>query len=136
MKVMIGSILILFIISSCSFRDCNCDDEKSPPQKQEYMDIAESRYNSPEYKFNETRSHVICFSQEKTKYTDRNTVLYFFIYDIENEKIIYEDAVPGGEIAWMNNTLAKITFIPGIVREDEPDDHGYIYDVKQKKVIE
>ena len=63
--------------------------------------------------------------------------LNFFIYDIKNEKIIYQSSLANGRVSWKNNEQVEIETIPGTVTGFEPPDaFKNIYDVRQQKILE
>ena len=63
--------------------------------------------------------------------------LSFFIYDIKNEKIIYQSNLANGRVTWKNNEQVEIERIPGTVTGFEPPDaFKDIYDVHLQKILD
>lgn len=100
----------------------------------QYKIAATEKYGEGvEYYFNESKTHVLCLKQAKVKLSPAmpQNPLRFFVYDLNAEKIIYEDSLEDGSVRWINDSQLQISLIPGIVSGDEdPEDFTYLYDVK------
>jgi len=62
----------------------------------------------------------------------------FFVYDLKNEKVLFEDSLANGSVKWLNDYQIQVSTVPGIVTEDEEVDKklmGYIYDVKLQRKL-
>ncbi len=62
----------------------------------------------------------------------------FFIYDAPQQKIIFEDDIPGGTVFWKNGHQIKVDIIPGMLTSDPEQNRqltGYIYDVGLRQKI-
>lgn len=130
-KRFITFILFLFIIN-CSGSQKTFTEQKSILEK-----YAEQRYGTSfNVIYNSERSFTIVVKLEAITSRTPNPVLQFFIYDMLIEKIIFEDNVPGGKIAWNNNYQIEISYTPGMIsKEDGNKVYGYIYDVRLKTKI-
>ena len=103
-----------------------------------YRVIAKQKYESNiRYDFNPAKTVVLCIKQAKSSAKHVYPPLAFFIYDLKNSKVLFEDALPNGEVKWVNNTQIAVHTIPGIVRVDAKGgtESGYIYDIKSAKKI-
>ena len=103
-----------------------------------YRTIAEKRYvGEVNYIFNESNTFVICQKRYKTNQADISP-LDFFVFDLKNEKIAFEESEVKGEVCWLNDHQIKVSLVPGIVTGDEQADRklfGYIYDLNLRKKI-
>jgi len=83
--------------------------------------------------YNTEKSYSVVVKQEKATVQNPSPVLQFFIFDLEKEKIVFEDNLAGGKINWKSNDLVEIIVTPGIIStEDNNKIYGYIYNVKLK----
>ena len=116
-----------------------CASSSRPPASaraaENYKNLALAKYGEGvEFIFNESETHVLCLKQNKVKLSPAlpQDPLRFFVYDLQNEKIVYEDSIEDGSVNWISNSELQISIIPGIVSGDEnPEDFTYIYDVKE-----
>lgn len=84
--------------------------------------------------------HNILTTKEKSKKENRAGFplppLKFFIYNIKNSQVIFEDNLSNGEVSWLTRTQVKIQTIPGTVKvNDDKKSTGYIYDVILQRKI-
>ncbi len=103
-----------------------------------YRILAKQRYESNiHYDFNPAKTVVLCIKQAKSSAKHVYPPLAFFVYDLKNSKILFEDALRNGEVKWVNNNQIAVHTIPGIVQVDEKGGagSGYIYDIKSAKKI-
>jgi len=115
-----------------------CVSSSKPPASvkatENYKTLATEKYGEGvDCTFNESKTHVLCLKREKVKLSPAmpQNPLRFFVYDLHNEKIIYEDSIEDGSVRWISNSELQISIIPGIISGDEnPEDFTYIYDVK------
>ncbi|MGD8306929.1 MAG: hypothetical protein PVF17_09760 [Ignavibacteria bacterium] len=141
-------LLMLFALFTLSFK-CSTSEESSKIKDSndnrtenietldEYVNLAKEKFNDNySIQMNSDKSCVLCF----TKSLDGNELapLKYFLYDLNNEKIIFEDAVGPGSVQWINDYQIQVSIIPGIVKGEENSEGnvpGYIYDIKKKKKI-
>lgn len=134
------SIAIIFIItiilSSCSNYN---NGYKTDSKKPAYIKTAIEKYsNNINYIFAPDSLHVICYKTEKKSISNPTPQHRFFIYDLKNEKIIYEDNGRSDDIEWINNTQIRVLKRPGIISVDPKKNMkmlGYIYDINQNKKL-
>ena len=80
--------------------------------------------------YNSDKSYSIVVKQEKSTAKNPNPLLRFFAYDMEKNKIIFEESIPAGKIKWRNNRQFEVTITPEMIStEDSNKLYGYIYDV-------
>lgn len=91
----------------------------------------------PVYDLNPDKTHVLAYKQEKKSARNPNPFLHFLLYDIANDKLIYEDKLSSGSVKWINDFQIEVETIPGAVSSENLNKkYGYIFDVKTGKRIE
>ncbi len=58
--------------------------------------------------------------------------IYFFVFDLASEEIVFEQILPKGSVRWMNNHEILCEAIPGMVKEGEGK-RQYVFDVRTQK---
>lgn len=143
---MTKQLLLLFVFSallSCSKNTHTetADDARNNPtpatqHMETYKTVAADKYqNNVRYSLNDEKTHVICTSVTKSA---QMKITRFFIFDIANEKVLFEDSVINGSVDWLDATQVQIQSQPGIVKGDESETAApgsYIFDVVQQKRI-
>ncbi|MBN1425451.1 hypothetical protein JXA88_12935 [Candidatus Fermentibacteria bacterium] len=99
-----------------------------------YESLAEARYRGPaKYLWNAPHTHVLCLEQHRSRSPAGPGMalpaLRFFIYDLQADEIIFEDALDNARVAWESDTSIKVVITPGTVPEIEPREFGYRVDV-------
>ena len=127
-----GISLLLLYYSCGSNIKINGDGEHS------YKTIAEEKFKSGyNFIFNSDSSFVICEKQINPDPLHPQKSMNFFIYNNHTDNIIYEESVPDGSIAWMNDHLVKIVNKSGVVSRGKNDTNikVQLFDVKQNKIL-
>ncbi|HVO73072.1 MAG TPA: hypothetical protein VMT35_03550 [Ignavibacteriaceae bacterium] len=132
----VAFIFIAILINACCASKPS-SEVKDPSRA--YNNFAESKLGSKcKILFNSDSTYFAAYASAKNPELQSNSPLKFFIYDIREDKILFEDNLPNGEIKWLNESQLKISTIPGIVSGiDDQNRHrpGYIYDVNVKRKI-
>jgi hypothetical protein len=106
-------------------------------EKKIYLEIALEKFGEKvEYKLSPNKSYVLCKKMLPVPVLNPNQLIEFFVYDIQQDKIIYEDKIANVKISWHNNTQLVITRQKGYITT--PTDTGkwtYIFDIQSKKKI-
>ncbi len=116
----------------------NCSTSKINNSNYEQLEnTAKDKFNKDyNISYNEDKTYAICVKQVKITPSLPSPPLNFFIYDIKNEKILYQSNLANGRVAWKNNEQVEIETIPGIVTGFEPPDtFKDIYDVHLQKIL-
>lgn len=69
---------------------------------------------------------------------DPAPVLRYLIFDLNMNKVVFEDNVPKASISWKTNSIVEVLITPGIVPKAGIEyNAGYFYDLKacEKKMI-
>ncbi len=105
-----------------------------------YKNLATQKYGqNVSYVYNQSKTCVLCLKtaqnlSQKGTYQNR---AYFFLYDLENDRILLEESLENATVRWFNDHQLQVSITPGIVKgnEEENDELGYIYDLKLQKKI-
>jgi len=99
--------------------------------KKTYQQIALKKFGEKvECKLNPNKSYALCRKIIPTSVRNPNQLTEFFVYDIQQDKIIYEDKIANVKISWYNNTQLLISKQKGYITH--PSDTGkvsYIFDL-------
>ncbi len=142
-QVHFGLLIPYFCITLFCIQ-CNASRSKHAESKinadgKPYRKIARDKYkNGVVYIFNTQKTHVLCVKKVNTEKNFPFPPLAFFLYDLQKDKIRFEDASAGGEVKWLNDSQIIVSWIPGTVKGDEEKEGmstGYIYDLIQQKKI-
>ncbi len=118
-------------------RTGKADSQAAQDTMPTYKALANEKYNSDvSYRYNSDRTAVLCVKQARPTSKQVFPNLKFFIYDLNSQKIIFEESLPNGKVVWLNDQQIRVTTVPGIVPGDEEaadSTPGYIYDIQLRK---
>jgi len=134
-KITLQLFLLFFLFGCVANKKMNKEEVNT--QKKTYQQVAEKKMGKNiDYGLNADKSYVMCKKMIPDRTLNPNQLIEFFIYDIQQEEIIYEDKIANAKISWHNNTQLLITKQKGYITN--PTDTGkssYIFDLKSKKKI-
>jgi hypothetical protein len=129
-----SKVFLIFIIVPLA---CCGTQKKSKTRstQNEYQSIAITKYQSNiEYLFNDSQSHVVCLTLSKPRAMQPHPELKFFIFDINEDEILFEDSLLNAKVGWISDSQVEVEFIPEIISEDEEiSKSGYVFDVNTMK---
>ena len=136
LSVLILQLTIVFTLASCASAK---KDSNSVDSVEKYRKLAVDKYkDNITYRVNLTHSYVLCYKQSRPTSQNPFPPVQFFVYDLKNEKVLFEDSLANASIKWLNDYQIQVSTIPGIVTGDEEADKklmGYIYDVKLQRKL-
>lgn len=101
--------------------------------KEDYQQIAYKKYGEDaECHLNPNQSFVLCLKSDAQ--LNPNQLIKFFVYDIQQQEIIYEGKIANARISWHNNTQLLVLKQKGYITN--PTDRGnwtYVFDLLTKK---
>lgn len=114
------------------------DQPGSSPNTAKYRKIAEEKYKDHiDYIFNESKTHVLCVRINKSTPKIPESAFSFFVYDLKNDRIIFEDSIADGSVHWTSDHLLEVEQKSGTVSKENPiRSKRYGYDVVTQKKIE
>ena len=128
--------LITIFIPSCSNYN---NGYKADNQKASYLKKAKEKYSDNiSYMFSFDSAFVICYKTEIQTTENSTPQSKFFIYDLNNDKIVFEDKGRSDKIEWIDNTKLRVLKRPGIISVDPKKNLkllGYIYDLKNNNKL-
>ena len=122
---------ILFLFNACS-------KTSQPVSTGNYLDIAKDKYGAEEdYSCAENTSKTLVLCKHQIINSDLTIKSWdYFVFDEENEKIIFENSVDRGNVKWFSGTEIEISKIPGTMTTDQTmEDYAWIIDVYSGKKI-
>ena len=126
-------ILTIFSLNCCSSGTISSQKNNTPV----YKSIAASEFGS-NYKviFNSDSTYLIVTSSSNKTTTGLNSPLNFFVFNLSENKIVFEENLPNGNIKWIDDRQIKVSTEPEIIsgREDK-NLTDYTYDVILKRKI-
>ncbi|RXQ92194.1 hypothetical protein EO244_11635 [Ancylomarina salipaludis] len=135
-KDLLFTMCLLLLMSGCG-PNKQLAQVATSSSKQMYQLIAHKKYGeNAECFLNPNLSYVLCQKRNPDTQLIPNQLIEFFVYDIQKQKIIYEDKIANAEITWHNNTQLLITNQRGYITG--PTDTGkwtYLFDLLTKKKI-
>jgi hypothetical protein len=133
------SLISIFLIAACC--SSNITTAKLSSDHTAYKKIADEKY-SKNYNatFNSDSTYLFVYTSPKNLDKVLPSPLKFFVYDNNNEKVIFEDNLANGKIRWLNIHQIQVSINPEIISGKEEENnkmYGYIYDVlTQRKLSE
>lgn len=124
---------MLIFAFACASNKPTQDDSKT----MNYQNLAKEKLQGEgrlSYEKNQDSSFVLCKKElEGTVMQPRNSVQYF-IYNLNEEKIVYEGSISGGHVKWYDTNHVEIFQMQGNPpSEFTQDDMTYLYNVKTGK---
>ncbi len=135
------SVLILQLTIGIALASCAPakTDSNSVASVAKYKKLAVDKYkDNITYRVNLTHRYVLCYKQSRPTSLNPFPSVQFFVYDLKQERVLFEESLPNGSIKWLNDDQIQVSTIPGIVTGDEEADKkllGYIYDVKLQRKL-
>jgi hypothetical protein len=133
--------IAVFILTIISINNCCSTGTISTQSKDSvnYKKIAVSKFgNNHKVTFNSDSTFLIVSSYQNKTTDDISSPLRFFVFNLSENEITFEENLPNGNIKWINNHQIEVTTEPGIVSGDEGKNKqltGYTYDIILNKKI-
>jgi hypothetical protein len=123
---------LLILLESCEHTGSGFEKKDET-----YKEVAVNKLGAnPAFSYNTGKTHVLIYKQLKPAAENPLPPLRFFVYDIKNDTLIYENSIPAGSVKWKNDTQIEVTLIEGnISTERKENQNGYLFDVISKKRI-
>ena len=138
----VAIIFSLFFLFACSSSKKQAEISQathSPVEDEPYRALAVQKYlDHITYLFNSDKSAVVCAKQIESSRLNPFPRLDFFIYDIANRKLIFEDSVQSGKVTWSGENRIKVSLVPGVMPKNESvnTNIGYEYDIMSRRRID
>ena len=128
-------IMFLTILVSCTSAKktsvASQENQHGSPAVEKYKTLAMEKYNDRiDYISNESKTYVLCSKTNKSTPKIPQNSLFFFVYDLKNDRVVIEESVVDGSVTWISDHQIEIIQKTGIVTKDNPDHRqGYIFDL-------
>jgi len=133
-KNILVQLFILCLLFGCVTTN-SLSHQEALEVKKTYQQIALKKFGEKvECKLNPNMSYALCKKLTPAPLLNSNQLIEFFVYDIQQDKIIYEDKIANVKISWYNNTQLLISKQKGYITH--PTDTGkraYVFDLRSKK---
>ena len=117
------SMMILFI--SCSTKTELTSEGIRSKFGTEYM-----------YDWNIDSTYILAINKKGKISAAHLSPLEYFIYDVQNDSVIFKESVSGGNVKWVSPSLVQINIVPGnIIDDEEIGKLKYKFDVIKIKKI-
>lgn len=116
-----------------SLTGCKSSKNQTTPEvtQKSLEELATEKLGSTaEITFNKNKSHALVSRVQQDKNAAFASVA-FFVYETSNGKIILEDFITQGKVAWLENNLIRVSVISGVPQENASG--GYIFNVTTEK---
>ena len=135
-------LTFFFVLTSCISSQpgagVSSQEKKEPAVMTKYEMIAVEKFTDHiDYVFNETKTHVLCMKTNKATPKMPESTVTFFVYELQNEKIVFEESVADGSVHWITDRRLEIVQKTGTVSKNDPGRRlVYLFDVDAGKKIE
>jgi hypothetical protein len=137
----LGMLFIFLLTGACASAPKNSanllqekKDEKSASES--YKTLAISKYQVDiEYIFNDIKTLVVCARSQKLTNEKPQHSLKFFVYDVGNDKVLFEESLADGEVVWKNDHQILVTRRMGTAQKDGSNISTYVFDLMTQKKI-
>ena len=122
-------MLILFSsLISCSSVEKDIEEKNS--DLDELMQLATVKYkNNFNIEYNSNKKFALCIHKNKSNIPGPESI-NFFVYDLINNKITYEDNISKGSVSWQSEYEIKLEEIPGTIQKNMTSTNVYILNIK------
>ncbi len=121
--------LVPAVMASCS------NAGRSSAAHRKVNTLAAQKYGAPfDVISNPNNTFILCIKHEKETIPLRP--IRFFLYDVQEDSVIYEREVDNGTVEWLHPLQLSIKHIPGNVTGHEPPDaFTEVYDIPLRKIL-
>ena len=134
MKIFCRTLLTAFLLVFTACRAREIARSESPIAQ--YEVLARQKYGAGvEYVFNSSKTAILCVKKSKPTQLYPQQQVSFFVYDITDRRILFEDEIPNGSVGWKDEYSALVEVVPGTEKgeENSPRRHGYLFDLRTRK---
>ena len=134
-RIILTQLFLVFLLVGCV--STNKLNQQELFLKSTYQQIASEKFGeNVDCRLNSNKSYALCQKMMTAPELNPNQPIAFFVYDINKNKIIYEDKIANAKISWHNNAQLKIVMQKGYIVN--PADTGktiYIFDLQLMKKV-
>ncbi len=105
-----GLLLTLLLVFSCS---CKKNMQKGGGEKLAEKIAFQLYGKSHKINYNNTKEFALVYHSQKTRKADIFPTIEYSIVDLNKEKIVYSDVVPGGRVKWIGDYDIEVKSLVG-----------------------
>ena len=106
-------LIVMLVFSACGPKPGNTTDGKAIEKLSELA--KENIGDDFICELNQSQTFSLCNS--KNDPTGSASPLVYFIYDVENSSVIFQDRLNRGHVNWISDSLISVQTIPGVYEE-------------------
>ena len=119
---------VLLLISFILLFSCSSNKRATVNQEQMIIPAKFSQYNQ---ELSPLGDIIILHKELKTDKQHPSTILQYAVFSKTKNAIIFEDQLVNGKYEWLSDNILKVSYTPGIIKENTPDT-GNVYYINMK----
>lgn len=125
---------LIYICLNLFFAGCSHTEQSASLIGREYEKLAKTKYDGTiEYTASPDKQFVLVVNKEKENSAG---LINFFIYDLKQSLIVFEDKISFANVFWKNNSRLEVTIFPEMISTSQnKKGHGYYFDTELMKKI-
>jgi hypothetical protein len=131
-RTLFAIIVVLFFSFGCSSTIKNYD-----LNGEKLKLLALDKYGlNYQIEYNSGKSFAVVVSQNRATAENPNPYLSYFVYNLLEASIVFEDNPGSAQIVWKSPNMIEVLITPGTISDEKQNNkYGYTYDVILNKKI-
>ncbi len=130
MKIRVVLLILYFIVSCKSVEIDKKENQLEALNTEKLTLIATEKYEKNfTLEYNSNKDFALCIHKNKSNIPGPESI-NFFVYDLINNKITYEDNISKGSVSWQSEYEIKLEEIPGTIQKNMTSTNVYILNIK------
>lgn len=125
MKILLtlGLGIFIFLMNACKCSKQESVTVQSAPDSKVMSDMEQSTMSI----YNSSKTYRIDILENKLGKNNRIHTLHYKLFQIKDQRLIFEDMVPGGKVLWISDTTIEVRSKIGRPRKINTKEHPYLY---------
>ena len=130
MKIRVVLLILYFIVSCKSVETDKKENQLEALNTEKLTLIATEKYEKNfTLEYNSNKDFALCIHKNKSNIPGPESI-NFFVYDLINNKITYENNISKGSVSWQSEYEIKLEEIPGTIQKNMTSTNVYILNIK------
>ncbi len=130
MKIRVVLLILYFIVSCKSVETDKKENQLEALNTEKLTLIATEKYEKNfTLEYNSNKDFALCIHKNKSNIPGPESI-NFFVYDLMNNKITYENNISKGSVSWQSEYEIKLEEIPGTIQKNMTSTNVYILNIK------
>jgi len=130
LKIRVVLLILYFIVSCKSVETDKKENQLEALNTEKLTLIATEKYEKNfTLEYNSNKDFALCIHKNKSNIPGPESI-NFFVYDLINNKITYEDNISKGSVSWQSEYEIKLEEIPGTIQKNMTSTNVYILNIK------